>query len=194
MIAGKKLTFLLLLAGGLFQASGACAQDGHGESKGPRPGLSVGGRAAYYRDTDSGSGDLMQGVQARYHLTRRWALEGSADFLRAEAGDTRVDVVPLQFSVLIYLMPHGYRVAPYILGGGGWYYTRIRGPEARSEFRFGPHAGGGVEYFFNEAWSADAGCRYLWAEDISSRDLSHPLGRDLSGKAYMATLALNYSF
>ena len=184
----------MLLAGGLFPASGACAQEGPGVSKGPRPGLSLGGRAAYYRHRDSGSGDLMQGAQARYHLTRRWALEGSADFLREDSGGIKVDVVPLQLSVLIYLMPHGYRVAPYILAGGGWYYTRIYGPAAKSEFRFGPHAGGGVEYFLNDAWSVDGGFRYLWAEDISSRDLAHPLGRNLSGKAYMLTLALNYSF
>jgi len=188
------LTQLLFLAAGLLLARPALAQYEAEESRGPRPGLSLGGHAAYYRANDAGGGDLMQGAQVRYHLTRRWALEAAAGFLREEAGGAKVDVVPLQFSALIYLMPHGYTVAPYILGGVGWYYTHIYLPEAGSEFRFGPHAGAGVEYFLNTAWSADVSARYLWAEDIRPADAAHPLGRTLSGKGYLLELAVNYSF
>ena len=63
MNSGNYLSFLLLLAGVFLLPSGASAQDGPEESRGPRPGLSLGGRGAYYRNTDSGSGDLMQGAQ-----------------------------------------------------------------------------------------------------------------------------------
>jgi len=188
------LTHLLFLTAGLLLARPALAQYEAEESRGPRPGLSLGGHAAYYRAVDAGSGDLMQGVQARYHLTRRWALEAAAGFLRENSGGVKVDVAPFQLSALIYLLPHGYTVAPYILGGAGLYYTHLYLPEDRAEFRFGPHAGAGVEYFLNTAWSADASARYLWAEDIRGADAEHPLGRSFSGKGYMLTLAVNYSF
>jgi len=187
-------THLLFLAAVLLLARPALAQYEAEASRGPRPGLSLGGHAAYYKSNDAGSGDLMQGAQVRYHLTRRWALEAAAGFLREKSGGVKVDVVPLQFSALIYLMPHGYTVAPYILGGVGWYYTHLYLPENSSDFRFGPHAGAGVEYFLNTAWSADVSARYLWAEDIRPADAELPLGRSFSGKGYMLALAVNYSF
>lgn len=187
-------SFFILLAAGLFAASPACAQSEPEESRGPRPGLSVGGRAAYYRSKGADSGDFAEGLQVRYHLTRRWALEGSADLRQEEFGGTKADVVPLQLSVLIYLMPHGYRFAPYILAGGGWYYTHVYTPANSYDFRFGPHAGGGAEYFFNTAWSAGGSYRYLWTEDIHSQDVAHPLGRNLRDKGFMLTAAVNYSF
>ena len=190
----KSLIFLLVLAAGLLPATMACALEGAEESHGPRPGLSVGGRASYYRPKGADHGDFAEGALARYHLTRRWALEGSADLRQEELDGTKADVVPLQLSVLIYLMPHGYRFAPYILAGGGWYYTHVYAPVDSSEFRFGPHAGGGVEYFFNTAWSAGGSYRYLWTEDIRSQDIAHPLGRNFKDKGFMLTAAVNYSF
>ena len=194
MSARKNMIFYILLAASLLPAYCACAQEGAEDSHGPRPGLSLGGRAAYYRTKGADSGDLSEGVQARYHLTRRWALEGSVDLRQDRFAGTKVDVIPMQFSVMIYLMPHGYRFAPYILAGGGWYYTHVYTPVDSSEFRFGPHAGGGVEFFLNEAWSFGGSYRYLWTEDINSRDSAHPLGRNFSDKGFMLTAAVNYSF
>ena len=194
MTTYMRFTFFLLLAAALLPAAPSRAQSGAEVSHGPRPGLSVGGRAAYYRSKGADSGDFAEGVQVRYHLTRRWALEGSADLRQEEFDGTKADVVPLQLSVLIYLMPHGYRFAPYILAGGGWYYTHVYTPVDSSGFRFGPHAGGGVEYFFNTAWSAGGSYRYLWTEDIHSQDVAHPLGRNFKDKGFMLTAAVNYSF
>ncbi|OGR66601.1 MAG: hypothetical protein A2X31_04585 [Elusimicrobia bacterium GWB2_63_22] len=190
----KHLTAVIILAAGLLPAAAACAQAEPEESRGPRAGLSLGGRAAYYRSRGAGSGEFSEGAQARYHLTRRWALELSADLRQESFPEAKVDVIPIQLSVLAYLMPHGYRLAPYILAGGGWYYTHVYAPADRTDFRFGPHAGGGVEYFLNTAWSFGGSYRYLWTEDINSQDLAHPLGRNLTDKGYMLTAAVNYSF
>ncbi|HBW22393.1 MAG: hypothetical protein A2X28_07910 [Elusimicrobia bacterium GWA2_56_46] len=194
MNAYRRLVFFMLLAAGFSAVRSARAQFDAEESHGPRPGLSVGARAAYYRPKDADHGDLAEGAQVRYHLTRRWALEGSADLRQDVFGGTKVDVVPLQLSVLIYLMPHGYKVAPYILAGGGWYYTHVYAPTDSYEFRFGPHAGGGVEFYLDSAWSFDGSYRYLWNEDIHSRDAGHPLGRNFTDKGFMLTAAVNYSF
>ncbi len=192
MNAYKCLTFFMLLAAGFLPSSRACAQFYAEDSQGPHPGLSIGGRGAYYRTKGADSGDFAEGAQVRYHLTRRWALEGSVDLRKDKFGGTNVDVVPMQFSAIIYLMPHSYRLAPYILAGGGWYYTRVGAPADTSEFRFGPHAGGGAELMLNKFWSLDASYRYLWAEDIRSQDMAHPLGRNFSDKGFMLAVALNY--
>ena len=194
MNAYRRLTFFVLLAAGLLPVSPARAQFDAEASHGPRPGLSVGARAAYYRPKDADRGEFAEGLQARYHLTRRWALEGSADLRQDSFGGKKVDVVPLQLSVLVYLMPHGYRLAPYILAGGCWYYTHVYPPNGSSEFRFGPHVGGGLEFYRDSAWSFDGSYRYLWTEDVHSQDAEHPLGRNFKDKGYMLTLAVNYSF
>jgi len=194
MTISRTFTCALLLAAGFSAAMTALAQAGTEESRGPRPGLSIGGRAVYYRPSGSSRGDFGEGLQARYHLTRRWALEGSADLRQEDLAGTKMDVVPLQLSVLIYLMPHGYKFAPYILAGGGWYYTHIYAPVDSSGFRFGPHAGGGAEYFLNTTWSFGGSYRYLWTQDIHSVDAAHPLGRNLRDKGFMLTAAVNYSF
>lgn len=193
MNAYRRLTFLTLLAAGFLPAA-ALAQFNNDDSNGPRPGLSLGPRAAYYRSTGADSGDFAEGMQARYHLTRRWALEASADLRQDKFGGTKVDVVPLQLSVLVYLMPHGYRLAPYIMAGGGWYYTHVYAPTSSSDFRFGPHAGAGIEFYKDSAWSFDGSYRYLWNEDIRSRDAEHPLGRTFTDKGFMLTASVNYSF
>ncbi len=70
MNAYKSLVFFMLLAAGLLQAARARAQDGAEESHGPRPGLSIGGRAAYYRPKGAYHGDFAEGVQARYRPRR----------------------------------------------------------------------------------------------------------------------------
>jgi opacity protein-like surface antigen len=194
MTSRKLFGFFMLLAACLIPAAAAFAQFDNEESHGPRPGLSVGARAAYYRPKGADRGDFAEGAQARYHLTRRWALEGSADLRQDVFGGTKVDVVPLQLSVLVYLMPHNYRIAPYLLAGGGWYYTHIYAPTGSSEFRFGPHVGGGIEFYKDSAWSFDGSYRYLWNEDIHSQDAQHPLGRNFSDKGFMLTAAVNYSF
>lgn len=194
MTAYKRLAFFVLLAAGFFPVCRACAQTGEEELPGPRQGWSLGGRAAYYRPKGADGGDLTQGAQARFHFTRRWAAEGSVDLRKDKFGGTNVDVIPVQLSLLVYLMPPGYRIAPYLLAGGGWYYTHVGAPGNNYEFRFGPHAGGGVEYVISRAWTIDGSYRYLWTEDINSQDAQYPLGRNLKDKGFMLTAALNYYF
>ena len=57
-------------------------------------------------------------------------------------------------------------LAPFILGGGSWYYTQVKdsdGFEDRQN-RFGQHAGGGLQFFLNRLWSLDDTYRYIWLE------------------------------
>lgn len=156
-------------------------------------GVSLGGRAMYFRAKDATDGSMSGGAQLRMHLSPMFALEGSIDYRKETFGTTVVDVYPVQASLLVYLMPSS-RLTPFVLGGGGWYYTHVRAPRDRTQYRFGPHAGAGLKLSLNKFWSIDGSYRYLWTRDINSEDLAHPAGRNFSDNGYMLTASLNHHF
>jgi len=168
------------------------------ESKGVGDkGLSIGPRMTYSTPKDADSGQWSLGAQARLHLSPALGLEGSIDHVSNKyfADLATVKTYPLQLSVLAYLMP-GAAVSPFLLGGVGMYYTQIDVPLANisdTSSRFGTHAGAGVELMLNEFLSLDATYRYVWIEDLKSKDAS------LANKTYqdsgsMVTVALNFLF
>jgi len=189
----KRRRSLLILIAALWPACRAFAQS-DSDKLGPRAGFSLGGRAAYFRPKGADSGDMAGGVQARIHLSSTWAVEGSVDVRRDKFGGTPVDVVPVQLSLMAYVLPADFRLAPFVLAGGGWYYTHVGSQFNHSSSRFGPHAGAGAEFFITKSWTVDGSYRYLWTEDIHSQDAAHPLGRNFSDQGYMLTGALNYWF
>jgi len=183
----RRILFLLLAAG-LLPARRACAQAGPEDIPGPQQSMSLGGRVAYYRPNGAEHGDWAEGAQLRLHFPRIWALEGAADVRHNVFGGTKVDVVPVQLSLMAYLLPTGSRVAPYLLAGGGWYFTHVGAPLSHSVTSFGPHVGAGAEFFLSRSWSLDGSCRYLWPANINSQD------QNFSDKGLMFTGALNYIF
>ena len=155
--------------------------------------ISVGGRATYYDPKDA-SGKWYGGAQVRLYPSRYFAIEGSADYRRNDFGDTRVHSYPVQVSALIY--PLGTtRLAPFILGGGGWYYTTVKGPGGfdDTQNRFGLHAGGGLQFFLNQHWSIDSTYRYIWLEKIESKD-QNIVDKKFNDNGHMVTIGLNFHF
>jgi opacity protein-like surface antigen len=157
--------------------------------------VSLGGRGMYFKP-DDGTGVWSGGAQLRLHLTSVWAVEGSVDYRREtfDGGDTRVYNYPVQASLLAYLMP-GSPISPFLLAGGGWYYTRTDGPNGyeQTQDRFGPHVGAGVEAYLNSSWSIDGTYRYIWVKDVESRNASL-LDANYSDSGHMVTAGLNYHF
>lgn len=193
----KSIVFcsLLALAAALLPLGAAAATD-EGVVVGSRPGLSIGGRGAYYKSKGADTGTWSGGAQVRFHLTSVWAIEGAADFRQERFGGTVVDLVPVQASLLAYLFP-GKVVSPYLLGGAGWYYTHVKAGAPFNDtttHRFGPHAGAGLQAWFNRHWSIDGSYRYIWLSSFRSQDAEHPLGRDIDASGYVVTGALNYHF
>ena len=123
--------------------------------------LSIGGRATWF-DPKDGSTRWFRGGQVRIYPLKWLAFEGSADYRRTDFGDTRVHRYPVQVSALLYLLP-GKRLSPFILGGGGWYYTTVKGPGGfdDTQNRFGGHVGGGLQFWFNDRVSIDGTYRHL---------------------------------
>jgi opacity protein-like surface antigen len=155
--------------------------------------VSIGGRATYYDPKDS-SGEWYGGAQVRVYPWQYLAFEGSADYRKNDFGDTRVHSYPVQVSALIY--PFGTRrISPFILGGGGWYYTTVNGPGNfdDTQNRFGLHAGGGLQFFLNNHWSIDSTYRYIWLEKIESKD-QNVLDKNYNDNGHMVTIGVNFHF
>jgi opacity protein-like surface antigen len=159
-------------------------------------GMSLGPRVAYFDPKQSGADSVwFGGAQLRFYLNKIFAIEGSVDYRQQDAGSNlTVRTMPVQASLLAYLL---YRkpVAVFLLGGGGWYFTKFdvdNGPGDHTENRFGPHAGGGVQFFLSDAWSIDGTWRYIWLQRVKSDNTLSDENYDPSGQ--MVTAALNYHF
>jgi opacity protein-like surface antigen len=184
-----KRNALLLLAAAMLTPVAALADDVPAASM---PGVTFGGRAAYYRPKDADEGTMSGGAQIRFHLTSVVAIEGAADYRQSRFGGTVVDVYPVTTSLMLYLAPT-IPVSPYILGGVGWYYTHAHGTSG-NDHRFGPHAGAGLEAALGRHWTIDASWRYLWAQSLRAPTTANPAGRDFSDEGYAVTAGLNYRF
>lgn len=171
------------------------AQD---EGRDPRVGasrLSLGGRAAWFEPSDAraGNGEVFGGAQVRLHLARAFALEGSADYRQQKFASTTADIFPVQASLLAYLAPD-WRASPFLLAGAGWYFTRVKGPGGLDETdnRFGPHVGAGLQIMLTSRWSIDGTYRYIWIDDVRSREGA--LDADYKDRGHMGTVGLNFHF
>jgi len=166
------------------------AGDGVGEKI-----FSIGPRAAYSTPKDADEGQWAPGAQARLHLSSVFGLEASIDYLKNDFGPlTTVKTYPVQASLLAYIIPNGV-VSPFLLGGAGWYYTRVEGPGSFSDTtsRFGLHAGAGLEVMLNKSLSLDGTYRYVWLESLASQD-ENALHKTYEDSGSLITLALNLLF
>jgi opacity protein-like surface antigen len=183
---------LVILAALALTPRGASADGDDGNDlNASRPGITLGGRAAYYRPKDADHGTLNGGAQVRLHILSMLAVEGSADYRQNKYGGTTVDVFPVQASLMLYLTP-GWVISPYILGGVGWYYTHVRHGDTMN--RYGPHAGAGLEAALSRHWSIDGSYRYLWTQSLDAPTTTSPVGKNFSDNGFMLTAALNYRF
>ena len=158
------------------------------------PFFSVGGRATYF-DPKEGPDRWFGGAQLRVHPSHYFAIEGSADYRRDEFdGGTKTHTYPVQGSLLIY--PIGTtRLAPFILGGGGWYFTSVDGPGGFSDtqHRFGGHVGGGLQLFVTNHFSIDSTYRHIWLERVESKNASLD-DKKFDDTGHMVTIGLNVHF
>ena len=156
--------------------------------------FSIGPRASYFKPKGADEGTWFGGAQARIGLGNAVGLEGSIDYRKDEYdGDVEVITYPVQASLLVYLAPDA-PVSPYILGGGGWYHSRINaGDYHDTSYRFGPHAGGGLEIAIGPSLSLDGAYRYVWLKAFEAQD-ENELTAEYNDSGYMVTMALNFKF
>lgn len=141
-----------------------------GMSKG---GFSIGPAAGYLRARDADEGTWFGGIQARHRFSGLFALEGSITFHQDDFfdGDVTVTQYPVQVSAILYPFP-GPVLEPYVLGGAGWYYTRIDyddaafpGVDDDTTRMFAVHLGAGAELHLGPLASAFADFRWLFVDE-----------------------------
>jgi len=158
-------------------------------------GFSIGPAGGYLKARGADRGTWFAGAQARLRILNILAAEASITFhqSRYEGGDVIVTQYPVQLTAMLYIIPVG-PVRPYILGGVGWYYTRIDYKDSLSaindttEHFFGVHLGAGVELMLGKSASLDADVRYIFInatnQQVINRDFNY----------WQVTFGLNFFF
>ena len=158
--------------------------------------FSIGPAAGYLNVRGADRGTWFGGVQARLHFARFLAAEAAITFHsnHYEDGDVVVTQYPLQLTAFLYLIPTG-PIRPYILGGVGWYYTRVDYRDTfavlyrdRTEHIFGEHLGFGGELMLSPRASVDVDARYIFLnptnDQVIHRDYNY----------WQITFGLNFFF
>ncbi len=132
--------------------------------------LGIGGRFSLIRADAKAdvTGQRFTGGQIRAKMSPRTALEVALD-MRSETNDAlteRTREYPIQASLLLY--PVRSVIAPYVLGGGGWYSHKVetladkKVVASETSRDFGWHAGFGGELRLGQHAGAHADYRYTF--------------------------------
>ena len=132
--------------------------------------FSLGAVGGYLKAKDADRGTWTGGVQARLRLGH-FAAEASITFHENnfENGDVVVAQYPVQLTAFLYILEKG-PIQPYILGGVGWYYTRVEYRGALNaipddtDHTFGWHFGAGAELFLSPRVSINGDVRYIFID------------------------------
>lgn len=158
-------------------------------------GFSIGPAGGYLRARGSDRGTWFGGAQARLRILNFLAAEASITFHQShyEHGDILVTQYPVTLTAMLYIIPVG-PIRPYILGGVGWYYTRIdyrdnlSSIDDQTDHFFGVHLGAGLELMLGKSASLDADFRYIFInatnEQVINRDFNY----------WQITFGLNFFF
>jgi len=159
------------------------------------PRFSLGPAGGYLRAHGADKGTWFGGVQARLKVLPFLAIEGSITFHENEYedGDVKVTQYPVQVTALLYILHEG-PIRPYVLGGVGWYYTRVDYSGLFSAFsdstdhNFGAHLGVGADLMLGARTSLDVDVRYIFlnpsSEQIKDQDFNY----------WQITFGLNFFF
>ena len=132
-------------------------------------GFGVGGRFAFVKADTDGDDDSRRFIGGHIRLTGdRAGLEVSIDRRSEEfdALDQRVKETPIQMSLLLFLARGSFK--PYLLGGPGWYRTRVEpiddSDAGTTAKEFGWHGGFGAEIRGGRHFGIHADYRYTFLD------------------------------
>ncbi len=164
--------------------------------------FSFGGHASYTKAGEA-DGSWGGGAQLRLRFPGPIGLEGLVDYKRTTytAGGVdvlRVEQYPVQASLMLFILSG--QVQPYILGGGGWYYTRSTylGPLAAqasdTQHTFGGHVGGGVELGAKSRVSVHVDVRYVYIGVDSIDAIRDRYNNNPKADFWHGTAGVNFKF
>jgi len=201
----KGLFFLPILALLCFSQLGWADDDDHIKNT-----FGIGPRAGYYRSRDAENGNWYGGLQARARFGKYFGLEGAVDYRQTErfeltgptfSGTVRQHSYPVTGSLLLFLpiIPH---FSPYLVGGGGVYFTKLDysddlerlGFHDRTERIWGWHAGAGLEFPITANVALNTDFRWIFLDSKFGTEGGTDLNRDKKADGYAATAALMFYF
>jgi len=164
--------------------------------------FSLGGHASYTKAGDA-DGTWGGGAQLRLRFPGPIGLEGLVDYKRTTYTTGGIDVLrveqyPVQASLMLFIL--GGPVQPYVLAGGGWYYTRSTylGPLAAqasdTQHTFGGHAGGGVEFGAKSKVSVHVDVRYVFLGVDSIDAVRERYNTNQKADFWHGTAGINFKF
>jgi len=112
----------------------------------------AGAHVSNFKASDAQEGKTFVGGHARLRLGGGLGIEASVDYREdtyvSDVQTVTIKSVPLLLSLQAEVLP-SLPVTPYLLGGGGWYFTKIEVKTGLVEIdddqvQFGWHLGGGV--------------------------------------------------
>ena len=136
----------------------------------------LGVRGGLYKSNDADNMILYGGAQVRWKLFPAMSLEGTLDYRPSESypNNRKITSYPLLVSALFYFMP-GASFSPYVLGGVGWYYSKIEDSSGSSTaYTPGFHLGAGLDIPLNPNIVFNADLRYFFLNygDQKVKDLN----------------------
>ncbi|MBI4766088.1 MAG: outer membrane beta-barrel protein [Deltaproteobacteria bacterium] len=153
----KKIVILMFLFLGLFLYPVV----GHTD-EGGKFGLGI--RGGWYKAEDADEGKLYGGLQVRWKVFPALAIEGLVDYHPEQTfpDNKKITSYPVLVSALFYLIP-GAPVSPYLLGGVGWYYSKVEDNSGTNWTNdFGAHLGGGLDIPLSPQVVFNADLRYYF--------------------------------
>lgn len=138
--------------------------------------FSIGPAGGYLHAHGADRGTWFVGGQARLHFLQYFAVEAAMTFHENsyEGGDIHVTQYPVQLSGMLYPFPM-WILSPYVVGGAGWYYSRISytgtlsGISNETEHTFGAHGGVGADLRLGASITLDADLRYIFLNPSTSQ-------------------------
>jgi opacity protein-like surface antigen len=164
-------------------------------------GVGVGGRLAWVTADSDADVDSVRFIGGQLRLlSRSWGLELSVDHHSEsfELLNQKVSELPIQASLLLKL--GGGRVAPFLLGGPGWYRRKVEllnGPDDPDleTTEFGWHAGFGLEVRAARHFGIHGDYRYTFLDFGDDEEDEGFIGGLLPGhRGSMWTLGATFYF
>lgn len=127
----------------------------------------VGLRGGYMRMSEADDGAFLGGLFFRTDWREVVFIDGSLYYHSEEVSrGVDMELIPIQLSAMLFLLGRDNMINPFVLGGGGLYWTRttVSGDDTDSEFDFGWHLGLGADYNLSERMFIEGEFRYIWLD------------------------------
>ncbi|MEW6184476.1 MAG: porin family protein [Thermodesulfobacteriota bacterium] len=148
----------------------------------------LGARMGVYKSADADGHKLYGGAQARWRIFPALSVEGSIDYRVQESypDNKKITSYPILATALFYPIPDA-KYSPYLLGGLGWYYSKVEDKTGSSTVHTpGLHVGAGLDIPLSPEISFNADFRYYFL------NYSDQKVKDLKTNGYIISAGLTF--